>query len=126
MSLVAADTSSLAAFLAGEAGPDLELIDRAMSDEELLLPPPVLTELLSKPDRSQIETHLLRLPLVELREGFWARAAEARRALLSNGLKAAMSDALIAQSCIDADVPLIARDRDYRHFERWCGLKLAT
>ena len=126
MSLVAADTSSLAAFLAGEAGPDLELIDRAMSDEELLLPPPVLTELLSKPDRSQIETHLLRLPLVELREGFWARAGEARRALLSNGLKAAMSDALIAQSCIDADVPLIARDRDYRHFERWCGLKLAT
>ena len=36
-----------------------------------------------------------------------------------------MADALIAQCCIDANVTLIARDRDYRHFERWCGLKLA-
>ena len=40
-------------------------------------------------------------------------------------LKAKLADALIAQCCIDADVPLIARDADYRHFERWCGLKLA-
>jgi predicted nucleic acid-binding protein len=37
-----------------------------------------------------------------------------------------MPDALIAQCCIDADVPLIARDKDYRHFESWCGLKLAV
>ena len=33
---------------------------------------------------------------------------------------------LIAQFCIDADAALIARDEDYRHFARWCGLKLAA
>jgi hypothetical protein len=31
----------------------------------------------------------------------------------------------IAQSCIDADVKLITRDRDFRHFATHCGLKLA-
>jgi hypothetical protein len=46
--------------------------------------------------------------------------------LLLKGLKARLADALIAQCCIDADVPLIARDSDFRHFKRWCGLKLAS
>jgi predicted nucleic acid-binding protein len=40
-------------------------------------------------------------------------------------LKAALADSLIAQCCIDADVALIARDGDYRHFAKWCGLRLA-
>ena len=96
-----------------------------MRSEELILPPPVLSELLSKPQRSQIESALLRLPLIELTDGFWMRAGETRRVLLSRGFKAAMADALIAQCCIDTDVMLIARDGDYRHFARWCGLKLA-
>ena len=54
------------------------------------------------------------------------RAGAARHLLRDKGLKAATSDALIAQCCIDADVPLISRDRDFRHFVRWCGLKLAV
>jgi predicted nucleic acid-binding protein len=124
--LIAADTSSLVAYLTGDTGPDVEFIESAMADETLVLPPPVFTELHSKPDRAAIEGPLARLPLLELKEGFWARAGDARRLLLVKGLKAAMADALIAQCCIDAEVPLIARDRDYRHFERWCGLKLAT
>lgn len=41
-------------------------------------------------------------------------------------LKPKLADTLIAQCCIDADTPLIARDGDFRHFERWCGLRLAT
>jgi predicted nucleic acid-binding protein len=36
-----------------------------------------------------------------------------------------LGDALIAQSCIDHDVPLITRDTDFRHFAKHCGLKLA-
>jgi hypothetical protein len=124
--LIAADTSSFVAYLAGDAGKDVELIESAMADETLVLPPPVFAELRSKPDRAAIESPLARLPLLELKQGFWARVGDARRLLLVKGLKAAMADALIAQCCIDADVALIARDRDYRHFERWCGLKLAS
>jgi predicted nucleic acid-binding protein len=40
-------------------------------------------------------------------------------------LLARLLDALIAQSCIDHDVMLIARDDDFRHFAKHCGLKLA-
>ena len=107
-------------------GDDVALIDAAVASGELCLPPPVLSELLSKPDQAQIETLLSETPLMELTPGFWERAGQSRRVLRQHGLRAPLADALIAQCCIDADLPLIARDRDYRHFERWCGLKLAA
>jgi len=122
--LIATDTSSLVAFLAGESGNDVAQIDAAMAANELVVPPPVVTELYSKPDRSEIAPLLIEIPLMNLADGYWERAGESRRMLLGKGLRAAMADALIAQCCIDADVPLIARDRNYRHFARWCGLKL--
>lgn len=115
----------MVAFLAGETGDDVARIEQAMAANELVIPPPVVTELYSKPDRSELAPLLEEVPLMGLHEGFWERAGEMRRTLLNQGLKAAMADAVIAQCCIDADAPLIARDRDYRHFERWCGLKLA-
>jgi predicted nucleic acid-binding protein len=124
--LIATDTSSLVAYLSGEAGDDVSRIEAAMSVGELRLPPPVLSELLSKPDLSQLEGLLAEIPLMHLAEGFWNRAGLTRRILLLRGVKAALADSLIAQCCIDADVPLIARDRNYRHFERWCGLKLES
>jgi predicted nucleic acid-binding protein len=123
--LIATDTSSLVAYLSGERGKDVARIDEAIATRELRLPPPVVSELLSKSDQSQIEALLSEIPLMELTPGFWDRAGRTRRVLRLRGLKAALADALIAQCCIDADVPLIARDRDYRHFERWCGLTLA-
>jgi predicted nucleic acid-binding protein len=125
MSLIAADTSSLVAFLSGEAGSDVEAIDRAMASKALALPPPVVTELLSKPDSAQIVYLLQTTRLLPIEEGLWRRAGETRRTLLRNGLKAALADALIAQFCIDADAPLITRDADYRHFAKHCGLRLA-
>ncbi len=90
-----------------------------------MLPPPVLSELYSKPQRAQFESIVAQLPLIELADGFWTRTGEARRVLLGKGFKAALADALIAQCCIDADMPLITRDADFQHFKRWCGLKLA-
>lgn len=123
--MIATDTSSLVAYLSGERGQDVARIDEAIATRQLRLPPPVVSELLSKPDQSQIDALLSEIPLMELTPGFWDRAGRTRRALRVRGLKAAFADALIAQCCIDADVALIARDRDYRHFERWCGLRLA-
>lgn len=64
-------------------------------------------------------------PMLEIRTGFWERAGETRRLLFSKDLKAKLADTLIAQCCIDAGVSLIARDGDFRHFAKWCGLKLA-
>lgn len=124
--MIAADTSSLVAYLSGESGDDVDRIDAAIASGELHLPPPVLSELLTKSDQSQIDELLSEIPLMDLRPGCWERAGQSRRVLRQSGLKAALADALIAQCCIDADVALIARDRDYRHFERLCGLKLAA
>jgi predicted nucleic acid-binding protein len=125
--MIAADTSAIVAYLsAGEPGTDLDLIAAAMATAELALPPIVLTELMSSgaSDRS-LDTDLAQIPLLELKEGYWTRAGQARRLLIRRGLKAKTADALIAQVCIDNDVALITRDKDFRHFAKHCGLRLA-
>ena len=47
--MIAADTSTWIAFLEGAKGPDVELLDRALGERQVLMPPIVLTELLSDP-----------------------------------------------------------------------------
>jgi len=102
------------------------MVREALRSQDLWLPPPVVTEILSGPARSELLDLLLaRAPLLEITDGFWERAGENRRLILLKGFKAKLADALVAQCCIDADVPLIARDSDFRHFAQWCGLKMA-
>jgi predicted nucleic acid-binding protein len=125
--LIAVDTSSVIAFLDGESGPDVVKIDEAMATRQLRLPPPVISELLSSPRQRQSLRRLLdELPSLPVGDGFWERVGHSRALVLSKGLRARMIDAMIAQICIDLGIPLITRDADYRHFERWCGLKLAA
>jgi predicted nucleic acid-binding protein len=124
--VIAADSSSLVNFLQGAETPDRLMVREALLNQELWLPPPVKTELLSAPSQSALLDQLFaEAPLLEIKDGYWQRAGDHRRLLLSKGLKAKLADALIAQCCIDADVALITRDNDYRHFAQWCGLKLA-
>jgi predicted nucleic acid-binding protein len=124
--LIAADTSSIVNFLTGANTPDRPLVRRALAALDLCLPPPVKTELLSgTTPLIGMDALFAAAPMMPLAEGFWDRAGESRRVLLARGLKAKLADALIAQCCIDADVTLIARDGDFRHFAQWCGLKLA-
>ena len=47
--MIAADTSTWIAFLEGTTGRDVELLDRALGDRQVLMAPAVLTELLSDP-----------------------------------------------------------------------------
>ena len=123
--MIAADTSSMVAFLSGASGSDVDRIKASAADDSLLLPPPVVSELLSKPRGLEAYGLIGEPKLIDIALGFWERAGTNRALLLSKGLKAKLADALIAQCCIDADVPLITRDADYRHFAHWCGLKLA-
>lgn len=86
----------------------------------------VVTEILSDPASKLVIEDLVRLvPVLEPQADYWFRAGLTRRRLMNLGLKAKLGDALIAQSCIDHDVALITRDRDFRHFAKHCGLKLA-
>lgn len=124
--MIAADTSAVLHFLHGFDGPARPAVRRALRDERLVLPPLVLTELLSAPSpESDLDALLGAAPLVPVIDGYWERAALNRRTLAMRGLKARLADALIAQSCIDAGIPLISGDSDFRHFAVHCGLKLA-
>jgi hypothetical protein len=123
--MIALDTSSLVAFLRGEAGHDVEAIDRALELHQAVLPPPVLTELLSTPQLDRTLSRLIRaLPMLESDAGYWERAGLLRAKLIAKRLRARLADSLIAQSCIDHQVPLITRDADFRHFAKHAGLAL--
>ena len=123
--MIAADSSSWIAHLSGAEGEDVGILDQSLSDRLVVLPPVVLVELLSDPKLPRAVAELLQvLPLLETEEGYWKRAAALRAKALSKGRKARLADTLIAQSCLDYNVPLIARDRDFRVFATFAGLKL--
>lgn len=124
--MIAVDSSSLIAYLKGDAGLDVDQVAAAIEEGRLAMPPVVLTELLSHPNASPATRQLLTgLKTLALEPGYWERAGDSRRILRTMGLRARAADALIAQSCIDANVSLITRDSDFRHYVAHCGLKLA-
>lgn len=123
--MIALETSSMIAYLSGEPGIDVEAIDLAMQLKQSTFPPVVLMELLSDHTLSQETVDFLRqIPQLEILTGYWERAGELRARLRRRGLKAHVADTLIAQCCLDHDVTLITRDRDFRHFVRHAGLRL--
>ena len=123
--IVALDTSSLVAFLSGNEGDDIEYVDAFLAAGTIVLSPIVLTEILSDPKLPKsVSQFIQKIPRLEVMEGYWHRTAVLRAAVISKSLKARLGDALIAQSCIDHAVPLITRDRDYRHFAKFGELKI--
>ena len=84
-----------------------------------------LAELISDPLRSvAARESLLKLPLLELHDGFWERAGLTRAELVRNKVKPKLADTLIAQFCIDHALTLHARDLDFRAFAKYAGLQL--
>ncbi len=123
--MLAVDSSSLIAYLSGEAGADVEAVDMALQSKQAMLPPVVLCELLSDPGLPErVSRTLMALPVLALSEGFWERAGLLRARIIARRRKARLADALIAQTCLDHDLPLITRDRDFRSFARVTNLKL--
>lgn len=115
--MIAADTSTWISFFEGEQGDDVLALAGALKSRQVVMPPPVLTELLSDPELSaSVAQTLLELPLVALKDGFWHRAGRLRAKVLARKWKARLGDALIAQCCIDADIALITRDGDFKAF----------
>ena len=115
--MIAADTSTWISFFEGEQGDDVLALARALESRQVVVPPPVLTELLSDPELSaSVAQTLMELPLVAMKDGFWHRAGKLRAKVLARKRKARLGDALIAQCCIDADIALITRDGDFKAF----------
>ncbi len=123
--MIAADTSTWISFLEGDAGEDVEMLAKALGDRQVVMAPPVLSELLSDPELSaSVSRTLSDVPLIEIEPGYWQRAGKLRALVLAQKRKARLGDALIAQSCIDARVLLISRDRDFRAFAQAAALDL--
>lgn len=115
--MIAIDTSSMRRYLSGEEGPDVVLVVTAMRSRRAALPPVVVTELLSEPTMAErTMAALAKIRRLQLREGYWERAGALRRTLKREGWKARLADCLVAQACIDSEVPLVSYDRDFRHF----------
>ena len=125
--MIAADTSTWISFLQGDAGEDIEMLAKALGDRQVLMVPPVLSELLSDPELSApVARTLSDVPLIEIEPGYWQRAGKLRARVLARKRKARLGDALLAQSCIDARVSLISRDRDFRAFAQAAALDLVV
>ncbi len=122
--MIALDSSSFIAYLSGSKGADVDAVEFALRQKQAVLPPAVLSELFSDPKLSPSAAEALKgLPRLPLLEGYWERVGALRSEVIRRGRKAPLADALIAQSCMDHEVPLITRDADFRNFLR-AGLKL--
>ena len=123
--MIAADTSSLRRYFDSKPGFDVNRVARALEEDDLIVPPVVVAELLSDPSiPPAFAAWVATLEMLELGADYWVRSGRLRANTLREGHKAKLADTLIAQSCIDHDVPLITHDADFRHFTR-AGLKLA-
>ena len=123
--MICADTSSMVALLGGETGGDVQLVSQVLTDGDLVLSNVTVTELLSDPDLpASVESSILTIPRLEISPGYWERAGKLRSKAVRNRYRPKIADTLIAQSCLDHDVPLITRDQDFKAFQKLAGLRL--
>ena len=123
--MIAADSSTWIAFLEGVPGHDTDLLEQALADHQALMIPAVFTELFSDAFLPpSVARSLLDIPMIELQAGYWHRAGLLRAKVLSNRRKARLGDALIAQTCLDRNILLLTRDKDFRAFADAAQLNL--
>jgi len=123
--MIAADTSVLIDYFQGKSSIQVEKLDEYFAHHLIVLPPTVIVEILSDAHLpKKFVERMLELPILEPTENYWRRAGITRSKLIAKKLKARLADTLIAQSCIDYQIPLFTRDTDFRHFAKYAGLIL--
>ncbi len=112
MSALVVDTSSWVTYLAGTTP---SVIDDALAEGRVYLPPIVVAELLSGKmtarQRGQLESFLLDLPLCDQSFEHWVRVGSLRATLFSKGLSISTPDAHIAQCAVDLNADLLSEDQ---------------
>lgn len=125
--MIAVDSSVVIRWLNGVRHPACDALDSALARFAVRLPPAALAEVLSaRTIEPAAAAFLATVPVLPVYDGYWARAGALRGAVRRQGRKAALGDALVAQSCIDADIPLLAVDSDFAVYADLGGLRLVA
>lgn len=126
MSALVVDSSSWIAYFAG--GAEDTLLEPALDDGRVHLPPVVAAELLSgrmtEHARRDLESLLRSLALCKSDLGHWFRVGQLRRLLASNGIAVSTPDAHVAQCALDLDADLLTADTVFRQIARHTKLRL--
>jgi predicted nucleic acid-binding protein len=121
-----ADTSVLIDRVNGRSVPALDL---ALAEELLIVPPLVISELVSGATRAKETAAIAELlPILKLRETnlrHWIAVGDLRRDLAAHGVNLTIPDAHVAQCAIDLDATLITGDKVFDIVSRYIPLRLA-
>jgi predicted nucleic acid-binding protein len=123
--MIGIDASVAIPWFEGRDYPEVRLMEQLLQTRDAAFPPVVVTEILSGA-RTDAElaasfNGLLILPIVD---GYWVRAGQLRSKITNMGRRARLADTLVAQACIDAEIPLLTRDIDFQVFTEVGGLEL--
>jgi len=108
----------------------VDRLDEALRHEEdLAVLPIIVTEVLqgfrSEPGFRRAEQLLVALPMIEPSLDCHVRAARLFRSLRGEGVTVRGAvDCMIAQVCLDLNVPLLSPDRDFQEVARHTPLRL--
>lgn len=123
--LVVVDTSIWIDFFRGVPLAELEA---ALRDALVVVPPIVVSELLSAPltarRRADLEALLRDLPLCDVSFDHWSRVGALRARLRKRGMSMSTPDAHVAQCAIDVDAALWTRDAVFTTVARVAGLRV--
>jgi predicted nucleic acid-binding protein len=127
VSALVIDTSAWISFLAGGGS---SLVEPALEEGLVHLPPVVAAELLSgrlsTRQRLELQGLLDDLPLVEADRAHWYRVGRLRHDLRAAGLSVSTPDAHVAQCALDLDAELLTEDRVFQAMARRVALRLAS
>ncbi len=120
------DSSVIIAWLNGADYPEAEALDALLEKDAAFIAPIGITEIFSNTKGGPIVAEALTtFRVLDLKQGYWERAGAMRAELRREGRKAPIADALIAQAAIDANLPLLTRDSDFKVYAKLFGLNLA-
>jgi tRNA(fMet)-specific endonuclease VapC len=122
---VVVDTSAWIDYFAGK---DIPLLDDALKQGMVVLPPIVAAELVSgahrKKDREQLVEFLHHLPFHETPSAHWISVGELRRHCREKGLSVSTPDAHVAQCALECDALLLSQDDVFSKIARLTALRL--
>jgi len=127
VSALVVDTSSWISYFRGTGSP---LVDVALEEARVSLPPVVAAELLSGKlaprKRADLEELLGDIGLLDCDLSHWCRVGKLRSDLAARGLSISTPDAHVAQCALDLDAELLTEDEVFGEIARHHPLRLSA